>query len=124
MESRSALPETQTGTATRKKRKKKKKRLRGLGIVPHKAEGNILKEMNVWKQVHARGGRDPRLRMPHLSSPFQVPLYNRYEVLDVEGQTMDDMGNGPSTLEIFPRSERPNSCIKIIFTKTKEVISR
>jgi len=40
-----------------------------------------------------------------------VPLYNRYEVLDVEGQPMDDVDDYPSTAEVLPRSERPMPCI-------------
>ncbi|GAB0183166.1 cAMP-dependent protein kinase inhibitor alpha [Grus japonensis] len=32
----------------------------------------------------------------------QVPLYNRYEALDVEGQSMDDVDDCPSTLEQSP----------------------
>ena len=41
------------------------------------------------------------------TSPSQVPLYNRYEALDVEGQSIDDVDDGPSTPEVLPRSERP-----------------
>ncbi|KAK4810952.1 hypothetical protein QYF61_013360, partial [Mycteria americana] len=33
----------------------------------------------------------------------KVPLYNRYEALDVEGQSMDDVDDGPSTTpEVLP----------------------
>ena len=41
------------------------------------------------------------------TSSTQVTLYNRYEALDVEGQSMDDVDDGPSTPEVLPRSERP-----------------
>lgn len=36
---------------------------------------------------------------------FLAQLYNIYEALDVEGQSMD-VDNGPCTPEVLPRSER------------------
>ena len=67
----------------------------------HQAESSNLKEGGEWRQVHARGSRQTH---PLPTSPSQVPLYNRYEALDVEGQSM---GDGPSAPEVLPRSERP-----------------
>ncbi|KAK4828521.1 hypothetical protein QYF61_026943 [Mycteria americana] len=68
----------------------------------HRAEGSSSKEEGKWKQVHARGSR----RTPSLpTSPPQVPLYNRYEALEVEGQAMKDEDDSPSTPEVLPRSE-------------------
>ncbi|KAK4826358.1 hypothetical protein QYF61_007952 [Mycteria americana] len=71
---------------------------------PHQAEDSSLKERSEWRQVHARGGR----RTPSLPIlPSQVFLYNRYEALDVEGQSMDDVDESPSTPEVLPGSGRP-----------------
>ncbi|KAK4808505.1 hypothetical protein QYF61_005822 [Mycteria americana] len=36
----------------------------------------------------------------------QVPLYNRYEALEVEDQSMDDGDDSPSKTEVLPRSEK------------------
>jgi len=36
-----------------------------------------------------------------------MPLYNRYKALDVEGQSMDDVDDGPSTPVVLPGIERP-----------------
>lgn len=76
---------------------------------PCQAEGSSLKERSEQKQVRAQGGR----QTPSLpTSPYsQVPLYNRFEGLDVEGQSMDDVDDGPPTPEVLPRSERPTPCI-------------
>ncbi|KAK4830595.1 hypothetical protein QYF61_012021 [Mycteria americana] len=72
------------------------------------AEGSSLKERSEWRQVYAQGNRRP-LSLP--TSPSQLPLYNRYEALDVEGQSKDDVDDSPSTPEVLPRSERPTSHI-------------
>lgn len=37
---------------------------------------------------------------PH---PPQVSLYNRYEALDVDGQSMDEKDEGPFTPEVVTR---------------------
>ncbi|GAB0188521.1 pyruvate dehydrogenase protein X component, mitochondrial [Grus japonensis] len=71
---------------------------------PCQDEGSSLKERSEWRQVHTQGGRQTS-SLPTL--PSQVPLYNRYEALDVEGQSMDDVDDGPSTPEVLPKSEDP-----------------
>jgi len=67
-------------------------------------------------EVHLQGGRQTT-SLP--TSPSQVPLYNRYEALDVEGQSMDEVDDGLSTLEVLPRSEVPIPCITTSCTRKK-----
>lgn len=38
-----------------------------------------------------------------------TPLYNRYEALDVEGQSIDGVDNGPSIPEVLSKTEKPTS---------------
>ncbi|KAK4819205.1 hypothetical protein QYF61_026821 [Mycteria americana] len=52
-----------------------------------------------------------------------VPLYNRYEALDVECQSTDDVDDGPSTPEVLPISERPNPPIKTTCTRKKRRVN-
>ncbi|GAB0179564.1 hypothetical protein GRJ2_000421700 [Grus japonensis] len=49
----------------------------------------------------------------------KVPLYNMFEALDMEGQSMEDMDDSPSTPEVLPRSERPTPCIMTTSTRKK-----
>ncbi|KAK4816772.1 hypothetical protein QYF61_022770 [Mycteria americana] len=80
----------------------------GSGHDTKPAEGSSSKEESEWRRVHARGGR----RSPSLpTSPPQVPLYNRDEALEVEGQAMEDGDDSPSTPEVSPRSEERTSRI-------------
>ena len=110
MEPCSALPATEMGTATRKTQDQ------GDPVFsPRQAEGSSLKERSEWRQAHAQGGRTPSLP----TSPSRVPLYDRYEALDVEGQSMDDVDDGPSPPEVLPRSERPSPCITTTSTRKK-----
>ena len=67
--------------------------------------------MNGGKSTLRAAGEPP-------TSPSQVPLYHRYEALDVEGQSMDDVDDGPSTPEVLPRSERPTT--RSITTSTRK----
>ena len=62
--------------------------------------------------------------MPSLSTSLsQVPLYNRYETLDVEGPSADVVHDGPSIPEVLPRSEDHNRCIKTTsMRKTRQVL--
>ncbi|GAB0209336.1 hypothetical protein GRJ2_003399300 [Grus japonensis] len=83
---------------------------------PCQDEGSSLKERSEWRQIHARGSRQTS-SLP--TSPSQVPLYNRYEALAVEGQLMDDVDDGPSTPEMSPRSERPTPHIMTTSTRKK-----
>ena len=90
-------PEAGTGTAAATS---KNPRSRGSCIPPNRTEGSSSKEESEWRQVHARGGK----RTPSLPTwPSQVPLYNRYEALEVEGQSMEDVDDGPSIAEVLPR---------------------
>jgi len=99
----SALPERETGTAT------KKPRHQGDPVsYLCQAENNSLKEKSEWREVYAQGSRRTT---SFLTSPSQVPLYNRYKVLDVEGQSMDNIDDSPPTLEVSPRSERPTTSV-------------
>ena len=49
--------------------------------------------------------------------PSQVPLYNRYEALEVEPNNDED--DGPSRLEVLLRLSWPMSCMKITSIKKK-----
>ncbi|KAK4813363.1 hypothetical protein QYF61_003562 [Mycteria americana] len=80
------------------------------------AEGSSSKEESEWRRVHAHGGR----RTPSLpTSPPQVPLYNRYEALEVEGQEMEYGDDSLSTPEVSPRSEERTSCINTTSTRKR-----
>jgi len=59
--------------------------------------------VNGSKSMLGGGRQSPSLP----TSRSQVPLHKRYEALDVEALSMDDMDDGPSTPEVLPRSERP-----------------
>jgi len=86
---------------------------------PCLAEGSSLKEKSERREVHARGGRQtPSL----LTSPSQVPLYDRYKALDVEDQSKDDVDDSPSTPEVSPRSERPTTSITTTSTRKKRQV--
>lgn len=54
------------------------------------------------------------------ASPSQVPLYNRYEVLEVEPN--NDEGDGPSSLEVLPRLSWPVPCIRPLPLRKNGVI--
>ena len=109
-------PETGTGTAAATS---KNPRSRGSSIPPHRAEGSSSKEKSEWRRVHACGGR----RRPSLStSPPQVPLYNRYEALEGEGQSMEDGDDSLSTPEVSPRSEECTSRINTTSTRKKRQV--
>lgn len=43
---------------------------------------------------------------PCLPHPPKCLYYNRHEARDVESLSIDDVGDGPSTPEVLPRSER------------------
>ena len=47
-----------------------------------------------------------------------MPLHNRYEALEVEGQSMEDGDDSLSTPEVSPRSER-TSCINTTPTRKR-----
>ncbi|KAK4831411.1 hypothetical protein QYF61_017542 [Mycteria americana] len=68
---------------------------------------DLLREKCLTVPLHQISSKDK----PGSTSPLTVPLYNRYEALDVEGQSMDDVDDGPSTPEVLPGSERPTPCI-------------
>ncbi|KAK4810714.1 hypothetical protein QYF61_007688 [Mycteria americana] len=51
----------------------------------------------------------PPLRQEEEQQQPPVPLYNRYEALEVEGQSMEDGDDSPSTPEVSPRSEERTS---------------
>lgn len=57
---------------------------------------------------------------PNLLS--QVPLYNRYEALDVEDQSMDAVPDGSSTPVVLPRSEWDCFQITTPFTRKRRQI--
>ncbi|KAK4810556.1 hypothetical protein QYF61_004519 [Mycteria americana] len=58
--------------------------------------------------------------MPSLpTSLSQVFLYNRYEALEVAGQSMEDGDDSPSTPEVSPRSEERTSCINTTSTRKR-----
>lgn len=61
-------------------------------------------EISKWKQIRALGGSQTS---PLPTSPSQVPLYHRYESLDVECRSVEDVDDSPFTAEVSPRSERP-----------------
>ncbi|KAK4823952.1 hypothetical protein QYF61_008338 [Mycteria americana] len=94
----------------------KNPRSRGSSIPPHRAEGSSLKEESERRRVHARGGRQ-RPSLP--TSPPQVPLYSRYEALEVEGQSMEDGDDSPSKPEVSPRSEECTSRINTTSTRKR-----
>jgi len=52
-----------------------------------------------------------------------VPLYNRYEDLDVECQTRDDVHDGPCTPEMLLRSERSTPCITTTTKRKKRQVT-
>lgn len=61
---------------------------------PLQTEGSSLNKRSERRQGHAQGSR----RTPSLPiSLSQVPLYNRYKALDMEGQSMEDVDDGQST---------------------------
>lgn len=58
-----------------------------------------------------------------MEAPSQLPLYNRYEVLDVEGQSVEDVDGSLSTPEMSSRSERLTPCIMTTSTrKNRQVL--
>ncbi|KAK4821699.1 hypothetical protein QYF61_027463 [Mycteria americana] len=63
------------------------------------------KEIDWW--CHAL----PPLRQEQEQQQPPVPLYNRYEALEVEGQSMEDGDDSPSTPDVSPRSEERTSRI-------------
>lgn len=78
---------------------------------PHHGQGGLvsrwtclLKERSHWRQVYTSDSRQT------LSLPSLVPFYNRYKALGVEGQTIDDVDDGPSAPEVLLRSERFTPC--------------
>ncbi|PKU43817.1 pyruvate dehydrogenase protein x mitochondrial- hypothetical protein [Limosa lapponica baueri] len=109
----SALPETETGTSTRKK----KNQDQGDPVSSsYQAEGSNLKKRTEGKQTGS---------LP--TSASQVSLYNSYEALDVEGQSIGDVDDGPATPEVLPRSERHTPYIMIkflILRKTRREASK
>ncbi|KAK4825626.1 hypothetical protein QYF61_001306 [Mycteria americana] len=52
----------------------------------------------------------------------QVPLHNRYEALEVEGQSMEDGDDGPSIPEVSPRSERQTFHINITSARKRRQV--
>jgi len=87
---------------------KKARDQRELVTSPHRAEGRDAKENSEWKRVRKRGRRRT---LPLPTTSPQVPLHNRFEVLDVEDKVMDCAGIDPSTSEEALRSEGPPSHI-------------
>ncbi|KAK4813675.1 hypothetical protein QYF61_019568 [Mycteria americana] len=62
-----------------------------------------------------------RLLLLHLvmSSMLRVPLCNRYEALEVEGQSMEDGDDSLSTPEVSPRAEERTSRINTTSTRKR-----
>ncbi|GAB0208322.1 hypothetical protein GRJ2_003297900 [Grus japonensis] len=85
---------------------------------PCQDEGRSLKGRSEWKQVHTWSGRRTS-SLP--TSPSQVPLYNRYEALAVEGQSKEDMDDSRATPEVSPRPEKPTPHIVTTPTKKKSM---
>lgn len=74
----------------------------------HQAEGVDLRGRREWNWVSASGSRlSPSLP----TSPSQVILNTRYQALEPDGQTNDDMVEGPSILKRSPRAHQPISHI-------------
>ena len=88
---------------------------------PCQAEGSTLKERRErWRQGHAWGGR----RTPSLPTlPSHVLLYCRSGALDVEGQSVGGVDDGPSTPEVLPRSESPTPGITTTSTRTRRQVT-
>ncbi|GAB0206304.1 hypothetical protein GRJ2_003096000 [Grus japonensis] len=84
---------------------------------PCQAEGSSLKGRSEWKQVHARHGRQTFSYSPTSSS--EVPLYNRYKALAVEGHSKEDMDDSQATPEVAPRPKRPMPHVMTSPTKKK-----
>ena len=88
-------------------------------VSSHQNVGRVLKGSSKWKQVHNQGSIWT-LSLP--TTPPQVPLYNRYEGLAVEYQSVDDVGVDPSTPEELRRPERPTPHITTTSTKKKRQV--
>ncbi|KAK4815791.1 hypothetical protein QYF61_007231 [Mycteria americana] len=67
------------------------------------------------------GFRKGRSCLTNLISFFtrHVPLHNRYEALEVAGQSVEDGDDSPSTPEVSPRSEERTSRLTTTFTRKK-----
>lgn len=53
-------------------------------------------------------------------SPSPVPLYNRCEALELDGQVNDSVVKGPSWLEGSPKASQPTLHIIISFVMKKK----
>ncbi|KAK4827179.1 hypothetical protein QYF61_015141 [Mycteria americana] len=60
-----------------------------------------------------------RRRVNGGKSTLMVPLYNRYEALEVEGQSVEDGDDSPSTPEVSSRSEERTSRINTTSTRKR-----
>ena len=80
----------------------------------HQAEGRDLRDKEEWKQVPPWGGR---WTASQPTSPSQVPLHNRYEALDHEGQSNEYVDEGPSIG--LSRASQPLPCLKTASAKNK-----
>ena len=82
---------------------------------PCQAEGSSLERRSEWRQGRTWRGRQTSSSLP--TSPSQVPLYNRYEALAVEGHSKEDMDDSRATPEVSARPEGPTPCIVTTSTK-------
>lgn len=89
-------------------------------------EDSRSREAGGWKPVHTQGSRQniPWLfPLTPIPVPPNVPLYNRYAALEVEGQTMANVNEGPSapsTSQVLTQSERPTGCITTASTREEK----
>lgn len=80
----------------------------------HQIEGVNLRDKEVWREVSPRRGkRKPSQSLP----PSQLPLNNRYEVLELQGQVNGDGGVDLSSES--PRACHSPPCLRTSSTKKK-----
>jgi len=80
----------------------------------YQAESRDLRDRVEWKWIPARGDRRIPSQPP---SPPQLPLSNRYGALECEGQTNEDVGEGPS--RGLPRTSQSAPCVMTAPAKKK-----
>ena len=86
-------------------------------LSPSQVGEGELRDSEGWKQVPVWGSEGTASHPVPLS---QVPLHNRFKVLELEGLGGVDVGEGPSMQVRLPKASETTSCMTATSVRKKE----